>query len=229
MMKAWMDPGRWLSGVNSATSRLRISQFSGLDWRRLNEKKVQMACAARPSAVSVGGESNMRKMLRIAVSFVLAGCALHAQAQRETVPVVDFENIPVGMSTSRALSEEQVRQAISAAALLERWDISPKGDNLLQAVFVKDGRHTVVIDVAYRADSYSFTYKDSAHMNAAPPDPVRAGTGQDAAEKQRQSFARNPETRYAVVRPDVLIHPFYETWVHRFAESVSRQIRVLPG
>jgi hypothetical protein len=73
----------------------------------------------------------MRTMLKIAVLFVLAGCALHAQAQRETVPVVDFE--------------------------------------------------------------------------------------------------KNPETRYAVARPDGLIHPFHETWVRRFAESVSRRIRVLPA
>lgn len=160
---------------------------------------------------------------------LLATAAIHAQAQRMPVPVVDFKDIPVSESTPKKLTLEQVKQAISAAATVDRWDVVQVSEGLMRATFSKENnKHTVVVDIPYTAESYSFIYKDSTNMKAEPRSsaavPKRV---EDAAATQKAHFEKNPETRYAVVRKDLIIHPFYEAWVRHLADAVSRQFKIM--
>lgn len=74
--------------------------------------------------------------------------SLAAVAQRPPVPVMDFKDIPVSASTAKKLTADQVAQAIRAAALSERWSMELLGEGILQATFVKESKHTVIVTIA---------------------------------------------------------------------------------
>lgn len=113
---------------------------------------------------------------------------------RDSVPIVNYDNVAVATSSGKAPDAEQVRQAIAAAAAGKGWTVAPAGDGKLQATIVVRGKHTVVVDIAYAADKYALTYKDSTNMNFIERD------GQK------------------------LIHPFYNKWVQTLKEAIRLEL-----
>lgn len=172
------------------------------------------------------------------VLFALAACiSFTVAAQRTPVPVVDFKDILVSASTATPLTAEQVKKAITTAALAERWDVTPVADGVLEATFVKGGKHTVVVTIPYTADKYSVLYKSSIDMKYAVvgSGDLRRPVGSEGryrsdqaatdAVKQRARFEKSTESRYAVAREQGVIHPFYEDWVHHLLDGVRRQLQ----
>ena len=113
---------------------------------------------------------------------------------RDSVPIVNYDNVAVATSSGKAPEAEQVRQVITATAAGKGWTVAPAGDGKLQATIVVRGKHTVVVDIAYAADKYALTYKDSTNMNFIERD------GQK------------------------LIHPFYNKWVQTLKEAIRLEL-----
>lgn len=135
----------------------------------------------------------MKSRLLAAVFFAATIVATPAVA-RDSVPIVNYDNVAVATSSGKAASAEQVRQAITAAAAGKGWTVAEQGDGKLQATIVVRGKHTVVVDIAYAADKYALTYKDSINMNLIERD------GQK------------------------LIHPFYNKWVQTLKEAIRLEL-----
>jgi len=133
------------------------------------------------------------KFFKSAVLVFAAILSLNAIA-RDSVPIVNYDNVAVATNSGKAPNAEQVRQAITAAAASKGWTVAPAGDGKLQATIVVRGKHTVVVDIAYAADKYALTYKDSINMNLIERD------GQK------------------------LIHPFYNKWVQTLKEAIRLEL-----
>lgn len=133
------------------------------------------------------------KFFKSAVLVFAAILSLNASA-RDSVPIVNYDNVAVATNSGKAPNAEQVKQAIAAAAASKGWTVAPAGDGKLQATIVVRGKHTVVVDIAYAADKYTLTYKDSINMNLIERD------GQK------------------------LIHPFYNKWVQTLKEAIRLEL-----
>jgi hypothetical protein len=128
------------------------------------------------------------------VALLMAPLVAHA---RHPVAIVDFPDNTVFTSSGSALTVNQVRDAITAAAQSRSWQTSrsSKGD-ALQAMLHVRGKHTVVVEISYSDKSYSITYANSTNMK----------------------FSNDPETN---VR---LIHPFYNRWVSDLREAIRAEL-----
>lgn len=133
---------------------------------------------------------------RIIVLVALLVVPFFVQA-RQTVPIVDYPDNAVTTRSGTALTIDQVKNAISNAAQSRNWQLSPgpKGDTL-QATLNVRGKHTVAVDIAYTAQTYSITYQTSTNM--------------------KYSSSTDSNTR--------LIHPFYNNWVSDLRESIRSEL-----
>lgn len=176
----------------------------------------------------------MTKLIRLAVLLLATAFAMQAHAQRVSVPLVDFANIPVADATDKPVTAEQVRTAFIRAGSRRRWEVKPVSEGVLEATYVKENKHTVVVRIDYTATHYSLTYKDSTNMRyeTVAVDPVRnlgaqqAGLRANAASRQQAHFANDPSTRYAVVHRAAELHPFYENWVRNLLADVRLELKL---
>ncbi|MEY4564924.1 MAG: hypothetical protein RLZZ618_4201 [Pseudomonadota bacterium] len=166
---------------------------------------------------------------------LLVGAMGIAHAQRAGVPLMDFKDIPVSLSSQKAVSAEAVRQAFQASAVAERWDVASLPDGSLQLSTLRNGKHTVVLAVTYDAEKYSVVYERSEQLNyAEAPPPLRAiGPSRtvessyamdEAARKQAARFAHLPEAKFSVRHGSAMIHPSYESWIHELLGGVRRRL-----
>lgn len=169
-------------------------------------------------------------LLALAVVF-----CVDAQAQRIPVPIVDFKDVPVSASVAKPVSATDVRNAFLRAATAQRWVLTPVSDGVMEAKFVKDNKHTVVAKVTYDAQRYAISYESSIDMKFEPGPNVspsiasnsnRPNLAERAAMKQKDLFANDPLTPYAVMRRDGALHPFYEVWVRRLLAGVSTELKI---
>lgn len=172
-------------------------------------------------------------LLQKLFAFCIVGLALQAHAQRTPVPVVSFENVPVSLAANKPLEAAQVKQAIEKAAPLAKWVLVPQPDGTFQAIFTKEGKHMVMVQIRYDAEKYSVRYVSSDNMKytSAVEDANVANVQTHnhmlaAAEaSQRQLFASRPESAYVVSDRAFLIHPFYEDWVQVLLAAIRLQLR----
>lgn len=178
----------------------------------------------------------MKIVRRCLVLLGLLGCSLAAQAQRTPVPVMNFEKIPVSLSTNRQLTADQVKSAFIAAGKRSQWAVVAKGDDTLEATVRKNSKHVVTVAISYSSNAYSIRYVSSVDMkygDSLPSSYERSTNGKSpgtlAAEAQNKLFAGLPEAPYE--RPDAkaVIHPFYEHWLHALLDEVRAQLRAAPG
>jgi hypothetical protein len=120
--------------------------------------------------------------------------AAGAQAQRQPVPVINYENQLVARTDGKSISAGDVRQAIQNAASAHQWRLAPAGDSHMQATLVVRNKHTVVVDVEYGPEKFSVRYLNSINMKAGKQN------GQD------------------------VIHPFYNRWVQTFLEAIRMEL-----
>jgi hypothetical protein len=151
----------------------------------------------------------MKSQLLRGLLFACALAAGPAQAQRTPVPIVNHPNVAVVTSSGKPIQAEQVKQAIQEAARVKGWTLAYEpGDKILATLVVRN-KHTVMVEIAYAADKYSLTYRDSVNMNYQAnysPDP-------------RSPAARNgPRVRGPV------IHPFYNDWVRELKDAIRVEL-----
>jgi hypothetical protein len=174
------------------------------------------------------------KAIRALCFLVLSALALHANAQRVQVPLMNWENIPVSASTSATVSAEQVKKAFVRAALATHWAVTPVADGELEAVFNKQNKHVAVITIRYDAQKYSVSYKRSEGMGYLTELPMnytmnshRNGVSQaeQALVHQQALLAHRPDLPFAKLQAKAFIHPFYEDWVYDLLDSVRLNLK----
>ncbi len=127
-------------------------------------------------------------------------CVVLPVQARESVPIVDFDEIVVLTGSGKIASADQVRGAITAAAQSRNWQVdrAPSG-NALQATLQVRGKHTVVVEINYSEKMYSIKYQGSTNMK----------------------YAHAPDTNVRV------IHPFYNRWVSDLREAIRLELSKL--
>lgn len=113
---------------------------------------------------------------------------------RETVAIVNYDNLVVATNSGKVLVAEQVKQAILAAAGAKSWSIAYQADGKLLATLNVRGKHTVMVGISYTAEQYSLRYKDSTNMKFG----------------EREGRA--------------VIHPYYNKWVQELKEAIRIEL-----
>jgi hypothetical protein len=134
------------------------------------------------------------KILRLFLVAVLSLASLQAMAQRQPVPIINHENIPVQAASGKQLTAEQVKKAIMTASAPRDWTISEAGPGKLVGTLHVRGKHTIVVEIAYSGSQYSIKYRDSTNMKYVPD----GATG--------------------------TIHPFYNRWVDELRAAIRDQL-----
>jgi hypothetical protein len=120
--------------------------------------------------------------------------ATGAQAQRQPVPVINYENQPVTRVNGIWPTKDEVRQAIVRGAGAHQWTVAAAGDDNLLATLNVRGKHTVVVDIEYSPEKFSLRYRSSVNMKAAKQH------GQD------------------------VIHPYYNRWVQTLLDAIRIEL-----
>ncbi len=129
-----------------------------------------------------------------ALAVILLLHAASAHAQRQPVPVVNYENQLVARNDGKRLNNAEVRQAIQNAAAAHKWTLAPAGDNNMLATLIVNNKHTVVVSIEYNPEKFSLRYQSSVNMKAGKVD------GQD------------------------VIHPFYNRWVLTLLDAIRIEL-----
>lgn len=102
------------------------------------------------------------------LSFILLSLALMSYAPamaRASVPIVNHENVELGLPGSAPLDAARVQHAILAAAARKNWSVRTGADGEMEASLLVRGKHTVVVGIRYAANKLSLNYKSSVNMN----------------------------------------------------------------
>ncbi|MGZ3237666.1 MAG: hypothetical protein ACXWIN_05300 [Burkholderiaceae bacterium] len=177
------------------------------------------------------------KVIKTLIFLFSAGLSFTASAQRTPVPILDFKDIPVAVSTNKSLTAEQVGQAIRTAAEYGQWEVTQAGDGVLSAK-LRQSQHVIAVAINYEPDKYSVTYLYSLNMKFAPnaarinETVYYGGRGSlvknprmDAIENQQVFYKNNPEFQYAVAETAV-IHPYYDVWVRNLLNDIRKQLHL---
>lgn len=176
-------------------------------------------------------------VIRQLILLCLVSLASLAQAQRVPVPLMNWENIPVSLSTDAPLTADQVRQAFMNSALATNWLVTPIADGQLEARYNKQDKHLVVVGIRYDARQYSVHYVRSENMAytttlpssySSRPNVSYASAADNAADHQRRLFAHRPEMPFAKEQPLAFVHPFYEAWVYDLLAAVRLNLQRAP-
>jgi len=100
--------------------------------------------------------------------FVLAAllATSNVDAARGSVPIQNFEDLPVTGSDGKPLTAEQVKQAILSGASRSRWAASVQPGNVVRLTY-SPRTHVAVVDVVYTAKGYSIRYSNSTNLGYA--------------------------------------------------------------
>jgi hypothetical protein len=135
----------------------------------------------------------MRSMLLAAFILTFALVATPAVG-RETVPIINFDNIAIATSSGSAPGSEQVKQAIMKAGGARGWSIAHQAEGKLLATLIVRNKHTIAVEIGYSAEKYSLMYANSSNMKYGQRD------GQP------------------------VIHPYYNKWVQELKEAIRLEL-----
>lgn len=121
-------------------------------------------------------------------------------AARSSVPIVNHPQVSWAQPAGEALSLAQIRDRIIQACQERGWRAEPGSapDTLLATLVVRN-KHTIRVNIAYRADAFDITYAGSDNMNYVVKEPSPWAVSQEPGSQ--------PEARTE------LIHPNYNRWV----------------
>lgn len=132
-------------------------------------------------------------------------------AQRLAVPIVDHPDVAVATGSGKRLQAEQVKAAILAAAKEKGWGLAFEPSGKVLATLVVRNKHTVMVEIAYSAEKYSLTYRDSINMKYSP--------GSDRTPYDLSSSMRGYRQPAGPV-----IHPFYNDWVRELKDAIRLEL-----
>lgn len=136
---------------------------------------------------------------------------------RESVPIIEHNNIPVITGSGKTLTADQVRSAITTAAAANQWEISKDstGDVVLATLFVR-GKHTVVVSIPYAQDKFSINYQSSINMNYELS--KRTSSSYPGTFNGNASIKNLPDGT-------PVIHPFYNKWVGILLSAIQAELK----
>ena len=109
-------------------------------------------------------------MTRFLPLLALVFLALSGAAQaRDSVPVVNYENVQLVSASGKPVSADAATQAIRAAAAAKNWTVS-SSDKALSATLVVRSKHTVTVNIILSGEKYSLLFKDAVNMNVTERD-----------------------------------------------------------
>jgi hypothetical protein len=89
---------------------------------------------------------------------------------------------------------EQVRQAITKAAISSGWALAKTGDAQFEATLVVRGKHTVVVSIPFSPEKFSVLYTSSTNM------------------------------KYDARGGKPVIHPNYNVWTGNLVSAIRREL-----
>lgn len=99
--------------------------------------------------------TNLLKLSVILLLGVMVGCA--------KVPIKNMEDLPIAISSGRAVTLEDVRSSIVKAGSELGWEMKAEGPSQLLAT-LKVREHITVVDIFYTETSYSIKYRSSTNL-----------------------------------------------------------------
>lgn len=135
---------------------------------------------------------NLIRIIVAAATILLAG---HAHAQRQPVPIVNYENVAITTQSAKTPAAEEVGKAIITGAQNRKWTVSHvAGQPKLQAKLLVRNKHTVVVEIEFSETAYSIRYVSSIDM------------------------------KYGVKDGVPVIHPFYNRWVTDLMDGIKTEL-----
>jgi hypothetical protein len=86
-----------------------------------------------------------------------------AYAARASVPMLEFDDLPISTVDGNPLSSEQIRKAIVQAAAADEFVPAAQPGNKVKLIYTKRD-YTLVVEVAFTPKSYSIKYVDSMNL-----------------------------------------------------------------
>jgi len=105
---------------------------------------------------------SIKALIAIFVSVTILASAAHA---RSSVPIINHENLPTVSAVGKAVSSEQVKQAIVMAATSKGWTTTLDQSGAIVATLIVRNKHTISVTIPYVEDKFSVIYRDSTNMN----------------------------------------------------------------
>lgn len=160
--------------------------------------------------------NGIAKLLGLLIALIFLPFGVMA---RETVPIINHDDVLVASGSGKALTADQVREAIVSAARANKWIISKAADqNLLSATLVVNGKHTVVVSIPYSAEKFSIRYQSSNNMNYNVKSPPAEGST-DLTKINSPARSLQADTP--------MIHPGYNKWVSALLQSIRLELTKL--
>ena len=105
-------------------------------------------------------------MKRVQLVFLALALVVSASVMARTPePIVDLFDQPVATASGKTPTVEEVQQALKHAAESKKWLVTPQADGKMLASLSWHNKHTIVVELAGKAESFSISYKDSVQMN----------------------------------------------------------------
>ena len=130
---------------------------------------------------------NALKLILLFLALSISGLA----TARAPEAIENYPSVAVVAASGKALSVDEVRQVVLAAAAAKKWNVVSRADGtLLASLSWNNEKHTIVVEIVCSAGAYALRYKDSSNMN------------------------------YAVLNDKPSIHPYYNRFVRDLNELV---------
>jgi hypothetical protein len=94
---------------------------------------------------------------------LLAATLAASTAYARGAAIQNYEDLPIASGDGKALTAEQVKNAIIAGGARSRWSASIQPGNVVRLTY-SPRSHVAVVDVAYTAKTYSIRYADSTNL-----------------------------------------------------------------
>lgn len=109
----------------------------------------------------------MRTLPALAAAIVLTAASLTADAAcMRCDPIYNVADAPVTSATGKALTNDQVKQAIIRAGAALGWVMKEAGHGKLTG-HLAVRKHTAEIEIPYSPKAYSINYKGSTNLDEA--------------------------------------------------------------
>ena len=103
----------------------------------------------------------VHSLLMLLAAFLIAAPSVHAA--KASVPLQNYEDLPVTGADGKPLTADQVKQAILMGAARSRWAASVQPGNVVRLTLTPR-THVAVVDVVYSAKGYSIRYSSSTNL-----------------------------------------------------------------
>lgn len=108
----------------------------------------------------------MRILPALAAAALLSASIAANAACMRCDPIFNVADAPVTSASGKALSNDQVKQAIIRAGAALGWVMKEAGPGKLSANLAVR-KHTAEVEIPYSSRSYSINYKNSTNLDAA--------------------------------------------------------------